>query len=149
MDWFDQPAPPAQPQPSSFATAPVSPGPADGPPEPSGRSVLGGTRRTIATALLAVGLLTVGGAAVVFAADPAASAAPNATTQPSAGAGGAAPGTTTRPNGGPGGGSHNAADCPNMGGSGGGGGTTTPSTPSTPTPATPSTPTAPSATPEL
>ena len=151
MDWSDQPATPAQPQPSPFATAPSSPAPADGPAEPSGRSVLGGTRRTIATALLAVGLLTVGGAAVVFAADPAASAAPNATTQPSTGAGGAAPGTTTRPNGGPGGGSHNAGDCPDKGGTGtgGGGGGATPSTPPTPTPATPSTPTTPTATPEL
>jgi len=118
MDWSDQPAVPAQPSaPSPFAAASFSPAPGPGASvtvESSGRPVLGGARRTVATALLAVGLLTVGGAAVVFAADPSASPAPNATTQPSTGGG------TTRPNGqAPGG--HNAANCPNMGGSGGSG----------------------------
>jgi hypothetical protein len=119
MDWSDQPAVPAQPsQPSPFAAPPsFTPAPGHGsatPVETGGRSLLSGTRRTVATALLAVGLLTVGGAAVVFAADPSASPTPNATTQPSTGGG------TTRPNGqAPG--SHNAADCPNMGGSSGSG----------------------------
>ena len=121
MDWSDQPAVPAQPP---FPTSPFaasvsfSPAPADAISETAGRPLLGGARRTVATALLAVGLLTVGGAAVVFAADPSASAAPNATTQPSTGGG------TTRPNGqAPT--RHNGADCPNMGGSGGSGGSGT------------------------
>jgi hypothetical protein len=118
MDWSDQPAVPAQPsQPSPFATASFTPAPgsvSSAPVETGGPSLLSGARRTLATALLAVGLLTVGGAAVVFAADPSASPAPNATTQPSTGGG------TTRPNGqAPGG--HNSANCPNMGGSGGSG----------------------------
>lgn len=129
MDWCDQPAVPAQPlQPSSpFASqASFSPAPSGGAPhvEEGGRPLLGGARRTVATALLAVGLLTVGGAAVVFAADPSASPAPNATTQPSTGGG------TTRPNGqAPK--AHNAADCPNKGGSSGSG--TTPGSSAPPT----------------
>jgi hypothetical protein len=117
MDWSDQPAAPAQPsrEPSPFAmAASYSPAPATPATDAGGRSHLGGARRTIATAVLAVGLLTVGGAAVVFAADPSATPAPNATTQPSTGGG------TTRPSG-PGTTGHNAADCPNMGGSGGSG----------------------------
>jgi len=119
MDWSDQPAVPGHPsQPSPFAsTAAYTPPPGTDsatPVETGSRSILSGTRRTVATALLAVGLLTVGGAAIVFAADPSASPAPNATTQPSTGGG------TTRPNGqAPG--THNAADCPNMGGSSGSG----------------------------
>jgi hypothetical protein len=128
MDWSDQPAVPAQPlQPSPFAPpAPFSPPPGgDGSQaEEGGRPLLSGARRTVATALLAVGLLTVGGAAVVFAADPSASPAPNATTQPSTGGG------TTRPNGqAPK--AHNSADCPNMGGSSGSGTTPGSSAPST------------------
>jgi hypothetical protein len=81
--------------------------------------MFGGLRRGIATAALAVGLLVVGGTAVVLAADPSASPAPGATTQPSTGSRG-----STRPNGGapngqaPTGKTH---DCPNMGGSGSGG----------------------------
>jgi hypothetical protein len=117
MDWSDQPAVPAQPRfPSSPFAPPASysPPPATAASEPGGQPLLGGARRTVATALLAVGLLTVGGAAIVFAADPSASPAPNATTQPSTGGG------TTRPNGqAPTG--HNGANCPNMGGSGGSG----------------------------
>lgn len=128
MDWSDQPAVPAQLlQPSSpFASqASFSPAPSGGASEveEGGRPLLGGARRTVATALLAVGLLTVGGAAVVFAADPSASPAPNATTQPSTGGG------TTRPNGQ--GGTHNPANCPNMGGSGGSGTAPGSSAPST------------------
>jgi hypothetical protein len=119
MDWSDQPAVPAQPlQPSPFASTPsFTPAPGPGTSasvEAGGRPLLGGARRTVATALLAVGLLTVGGAAVVFAADPSATPAPNATTQPSTGGG------TTRPNGQTPGG-HTGANCPNMGGSGGSG----------------------------
>jgi hypothetical protein len=117
MDWYDQPAAPAQPprEPSPFASnASFSPAPATPATDAGGRSLLGGPRRTLATALLAVGLLTVGGAAVVFAADPSATPAPNATTQPSTGGG------TTRPSG-PGAAGHNAADCPNMGGNRGSG----------------------------
>jgi hypothetical protein len=128
MDWSDQPAVPAQPlQPSPFVP-PASFSPAPGGDasqvEEGGRPLLSGARRTVATALLAVGLLTVGGAAVVFAADPSASPAPNATTQPSTGGG------TTRPNGqAPK--AHNAADCPNMGGSSGSGTSPGSSAPST------------------
>jgi hypothetical protein len=113
MDWFDEPAAPVQPSP-----APAAPG---------GQRILGSTRRTVVTALLAVGLLTVGGVAVVFAADPSASPAPTTTTQPSSGTGnGVAPnGGTTRPNGqAPR--SHSGVNCPNMGGSGGSGGSTAP-----------------------
>ena len=137
MDWSDQPAVPAQPsQPSPFA-APASFTPAPGhgsvaPGETGGRSLLSGTRRTVATALLAVGLLTVGGAAVVFAADPSASPTPNATTQPSTGGG------TTRPSGqAPK--SHTGADCPNMGGSSGSGGSGTTPAPSDGSTSSPST----------
>ena len=127
MDWSDQPAVPAQPPfpsspfapPASYTPpASFSPAPASAASETGGRPLLGGARRTVATALLAVGLLTVGGAAVVFAADPSASPAPNATTQPSTGGG------TTRPNGqAPAG--HSGVNCPNMGGSGGSGGSGT------------------------
>jgi len=93
---------------------------------------LGGIRRVAATALLAVGLLVVGGVTVVNAADPAGSPAPNATTQPSGG--GTAPGGTapngTQPQGGAP--THAKGNCPNMGGSGssgsGSGGSSTPST---------------------
>ena len=117
MDWSDQPAVPAKPPfpPASFSPEPAWFSPARAKAtETDDRPLLGGARRTIATALLAVGLLTVGGAAVVFAADPSASPAPNATTQPSTGGG------TTRPNGqAPT--HHNGANCPNMGGSSGSG----------------------------
>jgi hypothetical protein len=86
--------------------------------ETGSRSILSGTRRTVASVVLAIGLLTVGGAAVVFAADPSATPAPSATTQPSTGGG------TTRPSGqAPM--SHTGADCPNMGGSSGPGGSGT------------------------
>lgn len=123
MDWSDQPAVPAHPsQRLPFAsTAAYTPPPGTGsaaPAESGSRSILSGTRRTVASVVLAVGLLTVGGAAVVFAADPSATPAPNATTQPSTGGGttlpsGQAPKT------------HTGADCPNMGGSSGSGGSGT------------------------
>jgi hypothetical protein len=123
MDWSDQPAVPAHPsQPSPFAsTAAFTPPPGTGSAalaETGSRSILSGTRRTVASVVLAIGLLTVGGAAVVFAADPSATPAPSATTQPSTGGG------TTRPSGqAPM--SHTGADCPNMGGSSGSGGSGT------------------------
>jgi hypothetical protein len=131
MDWFDQPAG----QPASFTPPPTAEPPAR-PAAPS--PVLSGTKRLIATTILAVGLLGVGGAAVVFAADPATSPAPSAATTPdgSGGTGGTTtPGTRPQRQGTPGQG-HVKGDCPNMdgaagsGGSGSGasGGTTAPST---------------------
>jgi hypothetical protein len=96
-------------------------------------SALGGIRRGIATGLLAVGLLVVGGVAVVSAADP--SGAPSATTLPSGGTGdtnGVAPDGTGRP----GHAANGAArgDCPDKGtgsadgpGSGGAGSSAAPS----------------------
>jgi hypothetical protein len=109
MTWNDQPAwEPAQPpvEPASYSPPPGFAAPASG-------SAFGGIRRTIATAALAVGLLIIGGTAVVLAADPSASPAPNATTAPSGGT------TTPRTH------SGSSANCPNMGGSGG---STAPST---------------------
>jgi hypothetical protein len=107
MDWNDPPA---------WSPGPLPAEPANAPPSQASGPKLGGLRRTIVTAALTVGLLVVGGTAVVLAADPSASPAPNATTQPSNGG-------TTRPN-------HtgNSADCPNMGGSSGSGSSTAPST---------------------
>src|SRR5262245_28281368 len=66
-----------------------------------------GMRRGIATALLAAGLLVVGGVAAVSAADPSASPAPNATEQPSD------PGTSGQPADPGARGSHQRGDCPN------------------------------------
>ena len=88
MDWNDQPA--TQPAPTPLVAATES------------RSAFGGMKRTAATALLAVGLLVVGGVAAVNAADPSTSPAPSAaTTQPSTGTNGtgngnAAPGGSTQ-----------------------------------------------------
>lgn len=68
-------------------------------PIPEPRSIghrLGGLRRGIATGLLVVGLLVVGGTAVVTAASPDPSASPNASTQPSDDGSGA-PSESTRP----------------------------------------------------
>ena len=98
MDWTTPPV--DQPLWSPAGETPAGlgpPSPIGTTPEPSrspgGYPALGGLRRTIATAFLAVGLLVVGGVAVVNAADPAGSAAPGATTQPSTGSGnGSAPG---------------------------------------------------------
>ena len=125
MDWSDQPAN----VPASWSP---EPSPAAEPAEPAevtGSPVLGGARRLIATTVLAIGLLGVGGAAVVFAADPSATPAPSAGTQTTPGSGGStAPGTPgARPNGG----GHAAGDCPNMGGSGSGSGSNGSSVPST------------------
>jgi hypothetical protein len=98
-------------------TAPTAPQPA------APRQALGGARRSIATALLAAGLLIVGGVAVVNAADP--SPTPS-TTQPSG------PGTSGQPANPNSGGTQHKGNCPNMGtgsGSGGGGGSSAPTTP--------------------
>jgi len=110
MSWTDPPASQPAPWPPVAASSPPNESP----------SPLGGAKRLVATTLLAIGLLAVGGVAVVSAADPSASAAPNATTQPSGngGTGGTAPRTHT-------------GTCPNMGGSSGSGssgGSTAPST---------------------
>jgi hypothetical protein len=90
-------------------------------PEPTAsRPFLGGARRGIATALLAAGLLIVGGVAAVNAADP--SPSPSA-TQPSS------PGTSGQPANPNQNGTHKG-NCPNMGGSGSGsGGSSAPTTP--------------------
>ena len=111
MSWNDQPAS----EPASSTPPPASA------PAPS----FGGVRRTIATAALAVGLLVLGGTAVVLAADPSASPAPAATTAPSGGTTAPSGGTTT-----PRTHSGSTKDCPNMGGSGssGSGGSSAPST---------------------
>ena len=121
MEWFDQPVTPA-PTPPAAA--------------PEGRTAFGGVKRTVATAMLAVVLLVVGGVAVVNAADPSASAAPNATTQPNGSSGTGNGGTTTPGSGAPR--SHTGGNCPNMGGSGSGSGSSSapstngsPSSPST------------------
>lgn len=64
-------------------------------PRPAG-GVVAGAKRSIAMALLAIGLLVVGGSAVAFAADPSPSESPAATTTPTTGDDGTttAPGTT-------------------------------------------------------
>jgi hypothetical protein len=134
MDWSDQPAgkpahspPPgspfaaSDPAPESFSPAPAA-SPASASPDVRGRSHLGGARRTIATALLAVGLLTVGGVAVVFAADP--SASPEASAQPSTGGGAdVAPDATSRPHR-DGAAGRSSGDCDKAEGGSGGGSTT-------------------------
>jgi len=82
-----------------FATQPASPAP------------FRGMRRGIATALLAGGLLVVGGVAAVSAADPSASPVPGATTQP------ADPGSSAAPDAAnPG----HRGNCPDKDGSGSG-----------------------------
>jgi hypothetical protein len=109
-------------------------------------------RRGIATALLATGLLVLGGAAVVNAADPSTSPAPSQTTSPdgsgtapsqtdpSHGGWGQQPGTQGQGRGhhGPGAGAQGGArgDCPNMGGDQGSNGGSAPTTPTTPDPTT-------------
>jgi hypothetical protein len=90
MDWYEQPA--------------------QAPPAPPALRAVTGIRRGIVTAVLAAGLLGVGGAAAVLAASPDPSAAPNATTQPSTNGG--TPSGTAAP--------RHKGNCPNMGGSGGG-----------------------------
>lgn len=74
----------------------MDPNPTSQPP-PSG-GAFQGAKRSIAMALLAIGLLVVGGSAVAFAADPSPSATTVATTAPTTGDDGA----TTTPEGTPG-----------------------------------------------
>ena len=87
------------------------------PPTAGGR--LTGAKRSIAMALVAIGLLVVGGSAVVFAADPSPSESPAATTTPTTGDDGTTtapettPGTDTAGNARPGRGAH--GDCPDDG----------------------------------
>src|SRR3954447_25173048 len=98
MDWYDQPAhPPAEPA------------------QPAPDRSVSGVRRGILTAVLAVGLLGVGGVAAVMAAspDPSASPAPNATAQPSQNGGTTNPSTRR---------ARAGDDCPNGGGTTGGSG---------------------------
>jgi hypothetical protein len=91
-------------------------------PPPSG-GAFAGAKRSIAMALLAIGLLVVGGSAVAFAADPSPSESPAASTTPTTGDDGAttapetAPGTDSPGDARPGRGAH--ADCPDDGSSGG------------------------------
>jgi hypothetical protein len=91
MNWDDQPPQPAQP-----------------PPPPTR---IGGFRRSIVVGTMALGLLVLGGAAAVSAADPSASPLPSATTTQPANPGSDDPSSTARPKG----------DCPE-GGSGRGSG---------------------------
>ena len=94
----------------------------------SSGGALASAKRSIAMALLAVGLLVVGGSAVAFAADPSPSESPSATTTPTTGDDGATtapettPGTDSSGAARPGHGAH--GDCPDEGstsGSSGGG----------------------------
>jgi len=136
MSWEDISAPPAPAAtPGPEAAEPVSTTRVDA--RPSGGLSL---RRGIATALLATGLLVLGGAAVVNAADPSTSPAPSQATSPDGS--GTAPsqtdpsqsGSGTQPDT-QGGSRHGGAhgDCPNMGGNQGSNGSgTTPTTPTTP-----------------
>jgi len=88
------------------------------------RSRPGAVRRTVATLVLAVGLLIVGGVSAVWAAspDPSAATTPSTTTPSTTPDGSGTPGT--------GGTTHPKGDCPNMGGSPSGtnGSTSSPST---------------------
>jgi hypothetical protein len=81
---------------------PAMPVPATDPPAAGGHH-LSGVRRIVATTLLSVGLIAIGGVAIVNAASPApaASGAPSGSGNPTH----------------PGGGSGTPGDCPNMGGS--------------------------------
>ena len=91
-------------------------------PEAEPRSRPGVVRRTLATLVLAAGLLIVGGASAVWAAspDPSAATTPSATDTP---------GTSGTPRSGTDGTTHPKGDCPNMDGSSSGtdGSTSSPS----------------------
>lgn len=120
MNWNDQPAGRPAHSPPESSWAPVEPAtpvvPVTAAPTAPRRSVLSGARRGVATALFAVGLLVVGGVAVVSAADPSASAVPEATTAPTTDGGGdVAPDASSVP--GRHGGANGAAkgDCPDKG----------------------------------
>ncbi len=143
MSWEDisapPPAPAATPEPGTVEPVPTTR--VDARPS-EGFSL----RRGIATAVLATGLLVLGGAAVVNAADPSTSptpssgteVAPDATTtpsqtDPSQGGSGTQPDTQGQGRGhhGAGAGAQGGTrgDCPNMGGDQGSNGGTTPTTP--------------------
>ena len=98
MNWYDETVPAAAPSPE--LAAPIA---------PTAERRVGGLRRGALTALLAVGLLGVGGVAAVMAAspDPGASQTPSGTQQPSDNGGTTAP--STKPN-------RSGHDCPNLGG---------------------------------
>jgi hypothetical protein len=87
-------------------------------PPPTG-GVIAGAKRSIAMALLAIGVLVVGGSAVAFAADPSPSASPAATNTPATGDDGTTavpeitPGTDSSGDARPGRGAH--GDCPDDG----------------------------------
>jgi hypothetical protein len=113
--------------------------------QPPSGGAFQGAKRSVAMALLAIGLLVVGGSAVAFAADPSPSESPTAATAPTIGDEGAttapdaAPGTDSSGQPRPGRGAH--GDCPAdaAGGSDGGsssdGGTTpTPNATAVPVP---------------
>jgi hypothetical protein len=86
-------------------------------PPPTG-GVIAGAKRSIAMALLAIGVLVVGGSAVAFAADPSPSASPAASTPATCDDGTTAvpeitPGTDSSGDARPGRGAH--GDCPDDG----------------------------------
>ena len=87
-------------------------------PPSGGSSRRTGTRRAIAMALLAAGLLAVGGTAAALAADPSATPAPAATATPDDGATAAPEDGTTTPDSRPDRGGHRG-DCPDPDGSDG------------------------------
>jgi hypothetical protein len=147
MSWEDISAPPSTTTAGPEITEPVPTTRVDARPS-EGFSV----RRGIATALLATGLLVLGGAAVVNAADPSTSPTPSSGTEVAPDASGTAPSQTDPSQGGSGtqpdtqgqGRGHHGAgaqggaagDCPNMGGDQGSSGGSPPTTPTTPAPTT-------------
>ena len=105
-------------------------------PPPSGGAFRGATR-SIAMALLAIGLLVLGGSAVALAADPSPSKSPSATAAPTTGDDGGTtapqtiPGTDPSGQAGPGRAGH--GDCP-ADAAGGTGGSSSSDSGTTPTP---------------
>jgi hypothetical protein len=102
-----------------------------------GRPAMTGVRKGLATALLAAGLLVVGGVAIVNAADPSASPAPSQAS-PDGGSGGTSPSQTAPRHDRQGGTQGRQGHlCPNMGGGsngsdGGSSGTPTPNATASP-----------------
>lgn len=127
-DALDQDPAPTHPGTASWA-APVAHDPVAAPVARASSVRLGGSRRGIATALLAAGLLIVGGVAAVSAADPSAPPAPSASSEPSDPGSSGQPANPTTPNGVTG---EHRGNCPADGsgggsdnGSGGSGGSST------------------------